>query len=53
MITPPKSAFAPWILARVVRGMFSPRRRVPLQEFALSADALAAVRRLPDAVVRA
>jgi 2-polyprenyl-6-methoxyphenol hydroxylase-like FAD-dependent oxidoreductase len=53
MITPPKSAFAPWILARVVRAMLSPRRRVPLQEFALSADALAAVRRLPDAVVRA
>jgi 2-polyprenyl-6-methoxyphenol hydroxylase-like FAD-dependent oxidoreductase len=53
MITPPKSAFAPWILARVVRAMLSPRRRVPLQEFALSADALATVRRLPDAVVRA
>ena len=52
MVAPPKSAFAPWILARVVRGMFSSRHRVPLQEFALSADALATVRRLPDAVVR-
>jgi 2-polyprenyl-6-methoxyphenol hydroxylase-like FAD-dependent oxidoreductase len=53
MIAPPNSAFAPWILARVARSMLSPLHRVPLQEFALSADALAAVRRLPDAVVRA
>jgi 2-polyprenyl-6-methoxyphenol hydroxylase-like FAD-dependent oxidoreductase len=51
MVAPPKSAFAPWILARVVRGMISPRYRVPLQEFALSADGLATARRLPDAVV--
>ena len=53
MVAPPKSAFAPWIVARVVRGMLSFRHRVPLQEFALSADALATARRLPDAVVRA
>jgi 2-polyprenyl-6-methoxyphenol hydroxylase-like FAD-dependent oxidoreductase len=51
MVGPPRSAFAPWILARVVRGMLGSRRRAPLREFALSADALAAARRLPDATV--
>jgi 2-polyprenyl-6-methoxyphenol hydroxylase-like FAD-dependent oxidoreductase len=51
MIASPRSVFAPWILARVARSMLSARRRVPKQQFALSAEALAAVRRLPDATV--
>lgn len=53
MVAPPQSAFAPWIIARVVRAMVSRRRRVPLREFALSPEALLAVRRLPDATCAA
>ncbi|WP_232667017.1 FAD-dependent oxidoreductase [Pseudonocardia sp. TRM90224] len=53
MLAPPKSAVAPWIIARIVRSLFSRRLRQPLQEYALSAEGLAAVRKLPDAVVPA
>jgi 2-polyprenyl-6-methoxyphenol hydroxylase-like FAD-dependent oxidoreductase len=53
MVAPPRSVFAPWILARVARSMLNARHRVPLQRFALSTEALAAVRRLPDAAIPA
>jgi 2-polyprenyl-6-methoxyphenol hydroxylase-like FAD-dependent oxidoreductase len=49
MVAPPSSVFAPWIVSRVLRAMVSRRHRVPLREFALSPEALAAVRSLPDA----